>query len=220
MRASIDRQKRLAHDLLLMPDGTMLIEMLDGFFAGLVLCPVTVPIGEWLPFVLDARPEPDPVDGKEAPDALLEDLMWYLERVERRLMREPDGYVPLHAVVEPEGEGEREVIWEIWAHGFGFALNLRPKAWEAYTLSRDANAALLGLMSLAEIAARREATEMREASDLDPQIDSVAEQMTAEWVRMLAADAAESAAPLPAPGRNDPCPCGSGKKYKKCCGAA
>jgi preprotein translocase subunit SecA len=20
-------------------------------------------------------------------------------------------------------------------------------------------------------------------------------------------------------GRNDPCPCGSGKKYKKCCGA-
>lgn len=23
----------------------------------------------------------------------------------------------------------------------------------------------------------------------------------------------------PRPGRNDPCPCGSGKKYKKCCGA-
>ncbi len=22
-----------------------------------------------------------------------------------------------------------------------------------------------------------------------------------------------------APSRNDPCPCGSGKKYKKCCGA-
>ena len=29
---------------------------------------------------------------------------------------------------------------------------------------------------------------------------------------------AESATPAPAPGRNDPCPCGSGKKYKKCCG--
>jgi len=24
----------------------------------------------------------------------------------------------------------------------------------------------------------------------------------------------------PQPGRNDPCPCGSGKKFKKCCGAA
>ena len=26
-------------------------------------------------------------------------------------------------------------------------------------------------------------------------------------------------APAPQAGRNDPCPCGSGKKYKKCCGA-
>ncbi len=25
--------------------------------------------------------------------------------------------------------------------------------------------------------------------------------------------------PLPAPGRNDPCPCGSGSKFKRCCGA-
>ncbi|MBR1588378.1 MAG: SEC-C domain-containing protein, partial [Kiritimatiellae bacterium] len=30
--------------------------------------------------------------------------------------------------------------------------------------------------------------------------------------------AAPGGAPAPAVGRNDPCPCGSGKKYKKCCG--
>jgi SEC-C motif-containing protein len=29
----------------------------------------------------------------------------------------------------------------------------------------------------------------------------------------------EPPAPAQKPGRNDPCPCGSGKKYKKCCGA-
>ena len=28
----------------------------------------------------------------------------------------------------------------------------------------------------------------------------------------------EPIATKPEPGRNDPCPCGSGKKYKKCCG--
>ena len=28
----------------------------------------------------------------------------------------------------------------------------------------------------------------------------------------------EQARAAEAPGRNDPCPCGSGKKYKKCCG--
>ncbi len=37
-----------------------------------------------------------------------------------------------------------------------------------------------------------------------------------EWARMKDA---EELAKNP-PGRNDPCPCGSGKKYKKCCGSA
>jgi len=29
----------------------------------------------------------------------------------------------------------------------------------------------------------------------------------------------ETVVAAPTPGRNEPCPCGSGKKYKKCCGA-
>jgi SEC-C motif-containing protein len=32
--------------------------------------------------------------------------------------------------------------------------------------------------------------------------------------------AAGQGAKAPKVGRNDPCSCGSGKKYKKCCGAA
>jgi uncharacterized protein len=40
-----------------------------------------------------------------------------------------------------------------------------------------------------------------------------------EWVRQM--DAQKEAARLKVdPGRNDPCPCGSGQKYKKCCGKA
>ena len=38
--------------------------------------------------------------------------------------------------------------------------------------------------------------------------------------RSLRPEAAPAiAAPRAKVGRNDPCPCGSGKKYKKCCGA-
>ena len=33
------------------------------------------------------------------------------------------------------------------------------------------------------------------------------------------AESADSPAAAPKVGRNEPCPCGSGKKYKKCCGA-
>ncbi|MGA8185373.1 MAG: SEC-C metal-binding domain-containing protein [Terriglobia bacterium] len=36
-----------------------------------------------------------------------------------------------------------------------------------------------------------------------------------EWIRTQEAEASARKQP----GRNDPCPCGSGKKYKKCCGA-
>jgi serine-type anaerobic sulfatase-maturating enzyme len=36
------------------------------------------------------------------------------------------------------------------------------------------------------------------------------------WARMRD----EEAAPKTPPGRNDPCPCGSGKKFKRCCGSA
>ncbi len=51
------------------------------------------------------------------------------------------------------------------------------------------------------------------------------EDVVAELDRMLASDeAGEPEAPVVNPlrkvGRNDPCPCGSGKKYKKCCLAA
>ena len=37
---------------------------------------------------------------------------------------------------------------------------------------------------------------------------------------LAATDAATDKRALPEVGRNDPCPCGSGKKYKDCCGKA
>jgi len=37
--------------------------------------------------------------------------------------------------------------------------------------------------------------------------------------RSLKPAASAITAPRAKVGRNDPCPCGSGKKYKKCCGA-
>ena len=39
-----------------------------------------------------------------------------------------------------------------------------------------------------------------------------------EWARQK--DAVKAALHQKDPGRNDPCPCGSGKKYKRCCGQA
>ena len=68
--------------------------------------------------------------------------------------------------------------------------------------------------------------------------ERLVEAMAVEWERNLAMDGQDPAiiairqfwhaqdllpaAPLrtgPKIGRNDPCPCGSGRKYKRCCGS-
>jgi hypothetical protein len=61
-----------------------------------------------------------------------------------------------------------------------------------------------------------------EGDDLDE--DGEKDEFDADLWRQLASNGHNSALGLPyvAPektGRNDPCPCGSGRKYKKCCGA-
>jgi len=44
------------------------------------------------------------------------------------------------------------------------------------------------------------------------------EDIEAEEELIKKADKVEPLKADKEPGRNDPCPCGSGKKYKKCCG--
>jgi preprotein translocase subunit SecA len=78
------------------------------------------------------------------------------------------------------------------------------------------------------------AVRIRTADELDAASESINEDMSqikeVQYQHAdVSADAAESEQPAeraPAPvrsgpkvGRNDPCPCGSGKKYKACCGA-
>ena len=41
--------------------------------------------------------------------------------------------------------------------------------------------------------------------------------MNACWPDLLMADQSGTCAPQMSIGRNDPCPCGSGRKYKRCC---
>ncbi|HEY2409968.1 MAG TPA: SEC-C metal-binding domain-containing protein [Polyangiaceae bacterium] len=59
------------------------------------------------------------------------------------------------------------------------------------------------------------------SDSLHARVGALREQRAIETQRVRAAAAAEAAtATRPKVGRNDPCPCGSGKKYKKCCLAA
>jgi preprotein translocase subunit SecA len=59
---------------------------------------------------------------------------------------------------------------------------------------------------------------VRIAGDANPAVAGMRGGMGVQKLTDGAEPLAESSAPTPGKvGRNDPCPCGSGKKYKKCC---
>ena len=119
---------------------------------------------------------------------------------------------------------------QVWALGFMFAVESWPEEWAA---PRDKDAArwlddaLQAILTMAE-----DDTGSPEVSPLSEdgapstsiaRLNAFGEAIWAVYdLRELWKTMGPRVEPIrreATPGRNDPCPCGSGKKYKKCCGA-
>ena len=204
--------------LIALGDEVMLLGELDGYIAGLLLCPEMITPSEWLPEVWggeDTDEDPGFVRTEQA-QSVIGMIMTHYNEVADTLHRRPGRYGPLLDVSEPTDE----VFWEFWIDGFKHAVALRPKAWEPILQGEgEASDALILLLSLAAIAAQDVEHDIPPADVAEMQAN--APDIIAECVAILAADR-NSRLPARAPkvGRNEPCPCGSGKKHKKCCGAA
>ena len=220
-------QQQLSKALLDLGDEAMLLEELDGLIAGVLVCPETVPPSLWLKRVWHrASDEGQPAfENLDHANAVIGLVMSHYNTVARILFEQPESYEPLLAVDQRTGE----VLWEIWVAGFDTAVGLHPGAWAPIVTSsnREAAKAFSGLMLLAD-AARRDPRFTEEEIGA---ITATAHEKLAGWVIALnnwrlTNKRARAAAPLsrpamvPAPhvGRNEMCPCGSGKKYKRCCG--
>jgi uncharacterized protein len=114
-----------------------------------------------------------------------------------------------------------DVLWEDWIAAFDDAVLLRPDLWSF--ADADAAGAFERLTLFSAIA--------HDESDLDTlQINALQDRIPGEiGAAVLALHSARSrdvvipgpaaiAAPAGKVGRNDPCPCGSGRKSKRCCG--
>lgn len=120
---------------------------------------------------------------------------------------------------------------QVWALGFMYAVESWPEEWDA---PRDKKAAKWLDESLDAIVALTEdddgPAEISPFDEADPptmskdRFDAFADAMWAVYdLREIWASLGprvEQIRKTQAPGRNDPCSCGSGKKFKKCCGAA
>lgn len=120
---------------------------------------------------------------------------------------------------------------QVWALGFMYAVEAWPEEWQ---VPRDREAAKWLNEALdAMVALTEDDTEPATLSPLEPDappstsVKRLEDFAAAVWavydLRELWRTLGPRVEPMfraPTPGRNDPCSCGSGKKYKKCCGAS
>ena len=126
-------------------------------------------------------------------------------------------FQPIFDVDERNGEP----IWEEWVLGFAMAMDLRPHAWsDVAETQEDAATAVRGISTLADVASDRSsltADEINAMCDAAPRlIPSLINTLSAFRAQEPVLPAAEGSSSKV--GRNDLCPCGSGKKHKRCCG--
>ncbi|MEH3160097.1 MAG: UPF0149 family protein [Sphingomonas taxi] len=212
MRQLPSRFRRLDAALADLPvEEPMLLSELDGFLTGLLLGPVTIPLDEWMTVVwgLDTDGVPpfeDPLD-----------VQWFVKAVTARrdAIARDLSRGKLQPIIEAD-ERNGDVLWEPWIEGFAAAIALRPEAWEALADDPASAGPWQRLEKILAIA--------RDESDLDSVAinafhDRAVVELT-DTVRHLYAARGVPAVSAPAAakiGRNDPCPCGSGKKSKHCC---
>ena len=219
------RLKQLDEELLALGEETMLFEELDGFIAGLLVCPDLIKPGEWLPIIWnrDGGDQQPAFDDLDHANRVLGLIMEHYNSVAHTLMERPERYSPLFSVDTRNGD----ILWELWIEGFEKAVKLQPAAWQKL-LNADAGtaAAMRGMMKLADVACGDQRLPRKDSDTMNATApDNIARWVVtlngwrfANYQPMQGIDLRTSSVSAKKAGRNDPCPCGSGKKYKRCCG--
>jgi len=192
---------------------SMMLSDLDGFLTALAIGPELLGPSEWLPIVWGGEGPAfaDAAEGQAVIGGILNHYNAILDAV-------ADGsYAPI-LLADPDGT----VISMDWAEGFVQAINWRPRAWAPLYESKAERHLLAPILaqldeedseSLLDLPFEMEEEFFDEPEDLlPPSVINIA----GFWDRHGRARRAQTAAKKP--GRNEPCPCGSGVKFKKCCG--
>ncbi len=216
-------QAELAEFLASRP-GAMDPETLDGYFCALIANDARLRPAEWMPRALGDSELTWQSDGQMETILALLLRKWNAvargfhldwEAVGEARMRE-EMYLPEVAL---EAEDADHPLAARWARGFGTALGLL-SASALGRLERDPEA----MTTLAMIATLDNGQDERgEPLDHARRKQLVAHTLIGlQYLYRLSRAAPVRPSPRRVetrPGRNDPCPCGSGLKFKKCCGA-
>ncbi|MFW2371902.1 MAG: UPF0149 family protein [Gammaproteobacteria bacterium] len=196
-------------------EGILDVSELDGFFTAIVSGPVVIHPSQWLMAVWG---DFEPVWESEKQFEIVFSLMLRLmNSIASTLIEQPDNYGPLFH--EKKIKGKLYIIVDEWCEGFRRGVSLAPEQWE--------NAGGEMMMLLMPIYAFTVATDWRGHEFIDEEIKNLHDAIVLNVldIHTYWFSRRDEPAPVMEPvrhtephiGRNDPCPCGSGKKYKKCC---
>jgi uncharacterized protein len=205
------------------PDDCMDIVTLDGFLTALAVGPELVPPSEWLPCIWGGQEEPVFESSAQA-ERFMAILMRRFNDICRMLGEHGTGFEPL--LYTREVEGETVWIGEDWCGGFMEAVDLSVDEWQPLFDAKPDCALLAPILILGtdvgweELEASADPDGECEAAleALGPSVEAIAAYWQLRWrTKVVASKEANLRGRALKPGRNDPCPCGSGRKFKKCC---
>ncbi|HQQ74118.1 MAG TPA: UPF0149 family protein [Pseudomonadales bacterium] len=218
------------------PENTMTLHELRGFLWGLVSAPSDIDEETWIPFIFEGD---DPQFADEQEEENITTLI--LGLWDEQLTRMEDDDSPL-ANKEYAWHASAEQRWPLtaWCTGLLKAHYWQEEQWDALLAETEAVETEDGIFDIAEeidntleiaaIFADLDAAmdDTEEQTELLAALPDMAEQLP--WIMMNYAECggllaemleAENQEPYRREqakiGRNDPCFCGSGKKYKNCC---
>lgn len=199
------------------PENAMGLSDLDGFLTAIAIGPEMIMPSEWLPVIWGGE-EPAFEDLGEA-QRILSLIMARYNEIISTLDADAEDWEPVFWE-GPEGE----VIVTDWAAGFMDAVRLRAHAWQPLIEDREAGSLMMPIVfagSEQDLADEMgldpdQAEELLKSAAEDIPICVIGIDLFWKERRHLGPHAASARSAKT--GRNEPCPCGSGKKYKRCCG--
>lgn len=212
-------------------EGTLKYHELQGFLFVLACTPELVPPSEWIPIVFGDR-EPDYESVAQAKEMLTQIMAMY-NMVNTAVAEHPGLPPDCRLADDPLANLAEGAPVALWSRGFLLGHDWLTETWDPYVpeeMDEDFGAMLMALTffsspRLAE--AYRNETKSRSLRELAEQIHRLFHEALAEYAHLgrsiqTAIGEAESSPHSPRRvnkiSRNATCPCGSGKKYKRCCG--
>lgn len=202
------------------PDDAMTMDALHGYLTAIAIGPEEIMLAEWLPHVWGEGRQTPKFNNEKQYERIVSLIVRFLNEIVITLEVAPKEFEPLFCTQNIDGE--TLIDGEAWAFGFYEGLELRLDAWSA--IWQSSHAALMRpfyLLGADEI----DESEVELADDekkrhkLSIEMEANILEIQRFWLPLRKSTVATVRHETPPPGRNGECPCGSGKKFKKCCGA-